>query len=169
MAKLVYLSLGSNLGSRVNQLEGAVQHMAEQVGTPVSVSGIYESESWGFSSDHRFCNCCISLQTALEPLSVLDIILNIEKGMGRERLSRKVAGGPYEDRIIDIDLLLFGDIRYEHPRLVIPHPEMGNRRFVLVPLTEIAPQLVHPVSGISISRMLDLCTDPGEVKLFRQL
>jgi 2-amino-4-hydroxy-6-hydroxymethyldihydropteridine diphosphokinase len=169
MTKLIYLSLGSNLGNRVNQLEGAVQQMAEQVGTPVSVSGVYESESWGFSSDHRFCNCCISLQTTLEPLSVLDIILNIEKGMGRERESPRGAGGAYADRIIDIDLLLFGDIRYDHPRLLLPHPEMGNRRFVLVPLTEIAPQLMHPVLGISISQMLELCDDPGEVWPYRQL
>ncbi|MCK5066817.1 MAG: 2-amino-4-hydroxy-6-hydroxymethyldihydropteridine diphosphokinase [Bacteroidales bacterium] len=169
MTKLVYLSLGSNLGNRVYQIEGAVQLIAEQVGTPVSVSGVYESESWGFSSDHRFCNCCISLQTALEPLSVLDTILNIEKGMGRERSSPKGAGAKYADRIIDIDLLLFGDIRYDHPRLVLPHPEMGNRRFILVPLTEIAPQLMHPVSGISISRMLELCADPGEVRPYRQM
>ena len=161
--KLAYLSLGSNLGNRVNQLEDAIQLIAEQIGPPVSVSGIYESESWGFSSDHRFCNCCISLPTALEPLSVLEAILNIEKGMGRKRASPSGAQGGYTDRPIDIDLLLFGDDRFDHPRLTLPHPAMDNRRFVLVPLTEIAPRLVHPVLGISVSRMLELCNDPGDV------
>ena len=124
---------------------------------------INESEPWGFSSDHSFYNCCISVQTALEPLQVMDAILQIEKGMGRERNSpRKVEDG-YADRVIDIDLLLFGTMQYDHPRLVLPHPALANRRFVLVPLAEIAPHLVHPVLGISISRMLDLCSDPGEV------
>jgi 2-amino-4-hydroxy-6-hydroxymethyldihydropteridine diphosphokinase len=163
MAKQLYLSLGSNLGNRVSQLEAAIQLISEQIGPPVLVSGFYESEPWGFSSDHRFCNCCISLHTTLEPLLVLDVILNIEKGMGRERESTKGVGVGYADRLIDIDLLLLGDVRYDHPRLILPHPAMKNRRFVLVPLAEIAPRLVHPVLGISVSRMLELCKDPGEV------
>jgi 2-amino-4-hydroxy-6-hydroxymethyldihydropteridine diphosphokinase len=163
MTKEIYLSLGSNLGKRVNNLEEALRHIAEQVGSMGRVSGIYESEPWGFSSDHIFCNCCVSVQTNLEPLQVLDTILQIEKGMGRERSSpRKVEDG-YADRVIDIDLLLFEDMQYDHPRLVLPHPALADRRFVLVPLNEIAPRLVHPALGISIHRMLDLCTDPGVV------
>ena len=163
MTKEIYLSLGSNLGKRVNHLEEALRHIAEQVGSLGRVSGIYESEPWGFSSDHSFCNCCVSVHTTLKPLQVLETILQIEKGMGRERSSPQGAGSGYADRIIDIDLLLYDHIRYVHPRLVLPHPAMASRRFVLLPLNEIAPRLVHPALGISIHRMLDLCTDPGAV------
>ena len=155
--------MGSNLGDRVNHLKEALRHIAEQVGSLGRVSGIYESEPWGFSSDHRFCNSCVSVQTTLEPLSLMDSILQIEKGMGRERSSPREVKDGYADRVIDIDLLLFGDMRYDHPRLILPHPGLANRRFVLVPLNEIAPHLVHPVLGISISRMLELCKDPGAV------
>jgi 2-amino-4-hydroxy-6-hydroxymethyldihydropteridine diphosphokinase len=142
--------------------------MAKQVGSLEKVSGIYESESWGFSSDHSFCNCCVSLHTVLEPLQVLETILQIEKGMGRERSSPREGGEGYADRIIDIDLLLYGDMQFDHPRLVLPHPAMAKRRFVLLPLNEIAPGLVHPVLGISIHRMLELCLDPVEVWPYKQ-
>ena len=168
MKKEIYLALGSNLGNRVNHLEEAIRHIAEQVGTLGKISGIYESESWGFSSDNRFCNCCISAHTDLEPLQVLDAILKIEKRMGRERKIAKGGGGGYEDRTIDIDLLFFGKLCYEHPRLVLPHPAIADRKFVLLPLHEIAPHLVHPVLGISVSQMLELCQDPGEVWSYGQ-
>jgi 2-amino-4-hydroxy-6-hydroxymethyldihydropteridine diphosphokinase len=163
MSKEIYLSLGSNLGNRVNHLEKALRHIADQVGSLGTVSGIYESEPWGYSSDHRFCNCCVSVFTSLEPMQVLDAILQIERGMGRERNAPGKTGDAYADRVIDIDLILFGTVQYDDPRLVLPHPALADRRFVLVPLNEIAPHLVHPVLGISISRMLDLCGDPGEV------
>ena len=163
MTKEIYLSLGSNLGDRVNQLKEAVRQIAEQVGKLGLVSGIFESESWGFSSEHNFCNCCVSVHTALEPLQVLDAILAIEKGMGRERVSPKGPEDGYADRLIDIDLLFFGNIRFEHPRLILPHPSIAQRRFVLLPLHEIAPGLVHPVLDLSVRQMLDLCDDPVKV------
>jgi len=163
MTKEIYLSLGSNLGKRENHLEEALRQIEEQLGSLGRISGIYESEPWGFSSDHSFCNCCVSVHTTLKPLQVLETILQIEKGMGRERSSPRNAEDGYADRVIDIDLLLFGDMQYDHPRLVLPHPALADRRFVLVPLNEIAPRLVHPALGISISRLLDLCTDPGAV------
>jgi len=163
MTKEIYLSLGSNLGDRTNQLMEALRHIAGQVGSLGPVSRIYESEPWGFSSDHSFCNCCVSVQTVLEPLQVLDAILRIEKGMGRERNSPGKTKDGYADRVIDIDLLLFGTLLYDHPRLVLPHPALADRRFVLVPLNEIAPHVLHPVLGISIHHMLDVCSDPGEV------
>lgn len=169
MTEEIYLSLGSNLGDRVNHLEEALGQIADQVGKLVTISGIYESEAWGFSSEHSFCNCCVSVLTDLKPLQVLDSILEIEKGMGRDRNTTGEAGEGYADRIIDIDLLMFGERQYDHPRLVLPHPAMADRRFVLTPLNEIAPSLMHPLLKISISRMLDRCTDPGEVRLFRQL
>lgn len=168
MTKEIYLSLGSNLGNRVHQLQEAIRQIEEQVGKLGKISGICESESWGFNSENRFCNCCISVHTALEPLQVLDTILQIEKGMGRERIIPKRDRGGYEDRIIDIDLLFFGKLCFEHPRLVLPHPAIADRRFVLLPLHEIAPHLVHPVLGISVSQMLELCQDPGEVWSYGQ-
>lgn len=169
MREEIYLSLGSNLGDRVNHLEVALEHIADQVGKLLTISGIYESEAWGYSSDHSFCNCCVSVRTALEPLQVLDSILVIERGMGRERTPPGEAGDGYADRVIDIDLLLFGERLYDHPRLVLPHPALADRRFVLIPLKEIAPRLTHPLLKLSVSRMLDQCRDPGEVRLYRQL
>jgi len=163
MEEEIYLSLGSNLGNRVKHLEEARRHLMEQVGTPGRISRIYESEPWGFSSDHRFCNCCISVFTTLEPLPVLEAILRIEKKMGRQRNATRNAREGYADRTIDIDLLLFGDLQVNHPRLVLPHPALPDRRFVLLPLHDIAPQILHPVLGITVEQILQLCTDEGEV------
>lgn len=155
---LVYLSLGSNLGRRKQHLDEAIKHIISRIGAAESVSRYYESEPWGYSSENRFCNCCLSVWTSLDPLPLLDELLGIEKQMGRER-----GGTGYSDRIIDIDLLLFGDIKLDHPRLILPHPAIGNRRFVLVPLAGIAPELIHPVTGISMSQMLQQCDDQSEV------
>jgi len=163
MTKEIYLSLGSNLGDRVKQLEEARGHLLEQVGTAGKVSRIYESEPWGYSSDHRFCNCCISVFTSLEPLPVLEAILRIEQEMGRRRNAPRNRGEGYADRSIDIDLLLFGDLQVNHPRLVLPHPALADRRFVLLPLTDIAPRILHPVLGITVEQMLQQCSDEGEV------
>ncbi len=156
--KLIYLSLGSNLGRREQHLDHAVQLIGSRVGRIEAISPYYKSPAWGFASENWFCNCCLSLRSQLQPLPLLDQLLEIEKKMGRE--SR---GKAYSDRIIDIDLLLYGDRRMEHPRLSLPHPSMGDRRFVLLPLADIAPDLLHPVSGISISQMLQDCSDQSEV------
>ena len=155
---LIYLSLGSNLGHREQHLGEAVKLIQSRVGEPERVSHYYESEPWGYSSENRFCNCCLSVRTTIGPLPLLDQLLGIEKKMGRQR-----GGTGYRDRIIDIDLLLFGDIRLDHTRLTLPHPDMRNRRFVLVPLAEIAHEQIHPVAGISIGKMLAQCTDQAEV------
>ncbi len=155
---LIYLSLGSNLGHREQHLEEAMKLIQSRIGGLESVSRYYESEPWGYSSEKRFFNCCLSVQTTLGPLLLLDQLLEIEKEMGRQR-----GGMGYRDRVIDIDLLLYGDSQLDHPRLTLPHPAMGIRRFVLVPLAEIAPELIHPVAGISIRKMLKQCADQSEV------
>ncbi len=156
--KLIYLSLGSNLGRREQHLDEAVKLIQSRVGRIEAISPYYKSPAWGFASENWFCNCCLSLRSKLQPLLLLDQLLEIEKKMGRKR-----GGTGYGDRIIDIDVLLYGDRRFEHPRLLLPHPSMGDRRFVLVPLADIAPDLIHPVSGISISQMLQECSDQSEV------
>jgi len=156
---LIYLSLGSNLGSREQHLEKALKLIQSRIGGFEAISSYYESEPWGYTSENWFCNCCVSLRSNLQPLVLLDRLLAIEKEMGRER-----RGAGYGDRIIDIDLLLYGDNRLDHPRLSLPHPSMGDRRFVLIPLAEIAPELIHPVTRLSISKMLQVCPDNTAVR-----
>lgn len=150
----IYLSLGSNLGDRKGNLTRAREAIRQQIGEEALVSKIYQSEAWGYSSPHGFYNCCVELFCSLEPLALLNALLAIEESMGRTR-----EGGGYADRIIDIDLLFYGDRILEHPRLILPHPALERRRFVLVPLAEIAPELVHPRSGLNILEMLDRCPD----------
>ena len=156
--KLIYLSLGSNLGRREQFMDEALKLIQSRIGGIEHVSRYYESEPWGFSSENRFCNCCLALRTSLAPLALLDLLLEIEQAMGRLR-----EGVGYSDRVIDIDILFYGDSQLDHPRLTLPHPSMGDRRFVLVPLAEIAPLLIHPVYGLSITEMLQECSDESEV------
>ena len=156
---LIYLSLGSNLGHREQHMDEALKLIQSQIGGIEHVSRYYESDAWGYTSAYRFCNCCLSLRTNIEPLLLMDRLLEIEQVMGRSR-----EGMGYSDRVIDIDMLLYGDLKLDHSRLTLPHPSMGDRKFVLAPLAEIAPDLIHPVSGTSITEMLQVCTDQNEVK-----
>ena len=155
---LIYLSLGSNLGRREQHIEEALKLIQSRIGGTENVSRLYESEPWGFSSVYRFCNCCLAIRTTIDPLLLMDLLLEIEQALGRSR-----EGTGYSDRVIDIDMLLYGESRLDHPRLTVPHPSMGDRRFVLAPLAEIAPELIHPVTGSSISRMLQECADQSKV------
>lgn len=157
MMKLIYLSLGSNLGRREHNLEKALDLIKERIGHPESLSRIYESEAWGFTSTSNFYNCCISLQSDLAPEQLLNRLLEIELEMGRRRQGRG-----YSDRIIDIDLLLYGDSCINTPGLTVPHPSMADRKFVLAPLAEIAAGVIHPLSGKNILSMLEDCADTSE-------
>ena len=156
--KQIYISLGSNLGQRERYLDEAIKLIQNRIGGLERVSRYYESEPWGFSSENRFCNCCLALRSALDPLLLMDQLLEIEKEMGRTR-----AGVGYSDRMIDIDMLLYGDMQLDSPRLTLPHPSMGDRKFVLAPLAEIAPEAIHPLSRKSIAQMLQACTDHSVV------
>ena len=157
MMQCIYLSMGSNLGRREQHLERALDLIQERVGRLEKLSRIYESEAWGFTSSSSFYNCCISLHTDLAPERLMTCLLDIEHLLGRRR-----EGKGYSDRIIDIDLLLYGDSRISTPGLTIPHPSMADRKFVLAPLAEIAARVVHPVSGKDIGTMLEECTDQSE-------
>ena len=150
MAK-VYLGLGTNLGDKEQNLRDAVQKIEEQVGKIVSLSAFYVTAPWGFSSDNSFLNAAACVDTLLPPLSVLYATQEIEREMGR---TQKSAGGVYSDRLIDIDLLLYDDRVLDTPELKLPHPLMHERRFVMEPLAEIAPELVHPVLGKKMRELL---------------
>lgn len=156
----IYLSMGTNLGDRKKNLAAARQLLENQLGSGVEASRVFESAPWGYASEHRFYNCCLASTTLLDPLSLMKEILQMERTLGRER-----GAGGYADRLIDIDLLFYGEVVMEHPQLILPHPGIARRRFVLQPLCDIAPDLVHPVNGLTIREMLQQCQDPGEVRV----
>lgn len=138
MEHLVYLGLGSNLGNRKTMINQAIGLLDERVGGVVGKSALYETEPWGFSSHHMFVNACVACRTVHSPKEVLAITQGIEREMGR---TEKSVGGVYHDRTIDIDILLYDDIRLNIPGLSIPHPKMWDREFVMKPLREICPTL----------------------------
>jgi 2-amino-4-hydroxy-6-hydroxymethyldihydropteridine diphosphokinase len=138
MRKLVYLSLGSNVGARAVNLEMAISRL-EELGHVFAASSFYDTEPVEVTAQPMFLNCVVALETELLPQQFMRAILDIEREMGRRRTQAK---GP---RTIDIDILLFGNAVIDTPDLTVPHPAMHERRFVLEPLAEIAPDLRHPV------------------------
>jgi 2-amino-4-hydroxy-6-hydroxymethyldihydropteridine diphosphokinase len=160
MKKLVYLSLGSNLGNRAANLEAAIQQLSA-LGTVIARSSLYETEPVEVERQPWFVNCVVAIETELMPKQLLSRVLAIEQKMGRRRTQPK---GP---RIIDIDILLFANSVVDTPSLTIPHPAMHQRRFVLEPLAEIAPDLRHPVLKKSARELLsELPPKGGEVRKF---
>jgi 2-amino-4-hydroxy-6-hydroxymethyldihydropteridine diphosphokinase len=155
MPNLVYLSLGSNVGDRQVQLQDALAKLAA-VGRVVATSSFYETEPIEFTQQPWFLNCALALETSQTPQQLMAAILRIEEEMGRRRVQKK---GP---RSIDIDILLFDDTIVDSKELTIPHPAMHQRRFVLEPLAEIAPELLHPVLKKTIGELLD-SLPPGQV------
>lgn len=131
---LVYFSLGSNIGNRKRIVRDAITLLGERVGEVVRQSSLVETEPWGFTSPNKFINCCACCDTALQPRDVLQVTQGIERELGR---TGKSVNGEYHDRVIDIDILLYGDLRVDEPDLKIPHPLMWQREFVMKPLREI--------------------------------
>jgi 2-amino-4-hydroxy-6-hydroxymethyldihydropteridine diphosphokinase len=154
MGKLVYLSLGSNLGDRAQHLRDAIARL-ESAGTVIAVSCFYETEPVEFTRQPWFLNCAVALETTKMPKQLMARALRIEQEMGRKRTQNK---GP---RTIDIDILLFGNAIVDTPELTIPHPAMHERRFALEPLAEIAPEARHPVFGQTVREMLE-ALPPGQ-------
>lgn len=131
---MVYLGLGTNLGDKQKNLNDAIRMLGNQVGEVEKVSSVIETEPEGFKSDNMFLNAVVKVRTTLSPFELLDITQDVEKSLGRKE---KSSNGIYHDRVIDIDILLYDDINISTPRLVIPHPRMTQREFVMTPLTEI--------------------------------
>ena len=144
-----YLALGTNVGNKRRNMITDAALLAERVGDILALSGFYETEPWGFESENFFLNAAVKLKTSFSPLEVLQITQQIEKELGRTEKSN----GVYHDRIIDIDILLYEDEVLQIPELTLPHPLMHERKFVMDPLAEIAPFVVHPVLK---ERIIDL-------------
>jgi 2-amino-4-hydroxy-6-hydroxymethyldihydropteridine diphosphokinase len=155
----VSILLGGNQGDKHKIFSATRKLIGEMIGEIKVLSSVYESEPWGFVSD-LFWNQALILESLLQPDEILTYALEIENLMGRKRLSDS-----YESRPIDIDLMLYDNLRINSPRLTIPHPLMAQRRFMLVPLAEIAPEKIHPVTGLTIKEMLQIC--PDKLKVIR--
>lgn len=139
-----YLSLGTNLGNKEQNLQNAISEINRRIGKITSLSAFHTTEPWGFDSENTFLNAVCSVDTPLSPIELLKETQNIEKQLGR---TKKTVKGIYSDRLIDIDILLYDDVVCESPTLTIPHPLMCKRRFVMEPLIEIAPEAIHPLTG----------------------
>ena len=150
--KIIYLGLGTNTGNRAENLTRAIEELSLALGNCIAESSFIDTEPWGFDSNNRFLNCVVAFETDKSPIGVLEITEGIERKLGR---TTKSTDGVYHDRIIDIDILLYGNEKIQSERLTIPHPLMHMRDFVLVPLAQIAPGAIHPIYEKSIKELLD--------------
>jgi len=148
----VWIGLGSNVGDRQVYLDRAGYEIEQESIRIISHSGIYESDPWGFQSEKLFCNKCIHAETNLDPRKLLDTLKSIEKRLGRETSNPEFG---YTDRIIDLDLLFYDELVMHTDNLIIPHPHIEERLFVLKPLCEIAPGKIHPLLGKSVKEILE--------------
>ena len=151
---IAYLGLGTNLGRRESHLRRALAALSRQAEI-LDISKIYETEPWGYRDQPAFLNLVVKVKTDLNPLALLDFIKNTETKLGRTPNFR------YGPRKIDIDILLYDDLVFNHERLVLPHPMLIERAFVLIPLAEVAPNLVHPVEQCSILSLRHRISDTG--------
>ena len=154
-----FFSIGSNRGEKKKNLARAIKYINLSIGHTIDLSGIYESEPWGFESNENFLNMAIEVITDLSPEEVLKKCLEIELKLGRVRNNQE----GYASRTIDIDILFYADTILKTADLVIPHPLIHQRRFVLEPLAEIASHLIHPIFGESIEQLLKECKDNSKV------
>jgi 2-amino-4-hydroxy-6-hydroxymethyldihydropteridine diphosphokinase len=160
---VVYLLLGSNLDDRSAMLDKARREISSKIGTITRESSIYESEPWGFLADQPFLNQVIRIETALTPALILSEILKIEIKLGRKREGNQ----RYNSRLIDIDILFFNDEIISEENLTIPHPGIPERMFTLLPMQELAGSYIHPGSLKSIGELINECSDPLSVYLYK--
>ena len=157
MTKL-YLLLGGNLGDKKSVFAEARMILEKAIGKITAQSALYETEPWGFDSEDLFWNQVLEISTVLSPDDVLQQTQQAELSLGRIRKANQ-----YASRIIDIDILFYGELIINQANLIVPHPRIQERKFTLIPLCEIAPDLIHPVFQKNIRQLLDECTDPLKV------
>jgi deoxyguanosine kinase len=160
---ITYLSLGTNQGNKIENLQNALHLIADEVGAIQKISSVYKTASWGFDSQH-FYNICIKVVTDQSPKILLNSLLAIEKELGRKRSIQK----GYQDRNIDIDILLFEDEIIFSKTLIVPHSKMLGRKFVMVPLVEIAANIIHPIEKKQLGICLQNCDDAGEITKIKE-
>ncbi len=156
MTNGIFILLGSNMGDRQQMLANAIQQIT-RFATIKRSSSVYVTAAWGNVRQPDFYNQAVELETLLSPEELLQEVLSIERQLGRERKEK------WGSRTIDIDLLLFGEVVLQTPTLTLPHPELPNRRFALVPLNELAPETIHPVLKKTFRQLLADCIDPLKV------
>ena len=156
----VYIQIGSNLGDREGYLKQSRLMLVDEIGLIIKKSSIYESSPWGVENQGSFLNQVLLLETDVKPFDLLDIILNIEKEMGRVRTEK------WGERIIDIDILFYNNEIIETNSLCIPHPYISKRRFVLTPLQEIGKNFIHPILQKTINELLIECLDEEKVSIY---
>ena len=154
-----YLLLGSNMGDRMEYLEKSREQLNRKAGKITKLSSVYESEPWGFDSAW-FLNQVVEMETGMDAPDLLKVIHGIEQEYGRQRKP-----GGYQPRTIDIDILFYGDQVIDMPDLIIPHPRIAERMFVLVPMAELVPGMIHPVERLSLSDLKRQCPDQSIVKV----
>jgi 2-amino-4-hydroxy-6-hydroxymethyldihydropteridine diphosphokinase len=161
MAEEVYLLLGSNEGDRDRNLSRAVELISEPAGKQLKTSSIYETAAWGKTDQAAFLNQAIAISSELKPMELLRYLKDVEKQLGR------VSSEKWGPRVIDIDILLYGDKVMQEPELQLPHPYLPVRRFALLPLAEIAGGFVHPVLQKTVMQLLAECPDESEVRVHK--
>lgn len=155
--KTAYIAIGSNQGQRLNYLQESINLIYSRIGDVVKVSKIYETPAWGFEGN-EFLNACICVITRLKPNDLLRRLLEIELELGRERLSNT-----YANRSIDLDIIFYNDQSITENHLIIPHPKLTERRFVLQPLADLIPDFIHPNYNVSISKLLKDTSDSSKI------
>lgn len=160
---VTYLCLGGNIGDREKALQLALFEINLLIGVITAESGIYETEAWGVENQQAYLNQCIEVKTELNPNELIQKLLHIEKELGRERTESET----YEPRTIDIDILFYNQEIIDSKQLTIPHPRLHLRKFVLIPLSDICPNYLHPILNKTIFNILSDCEDHSEVKLFK--
>ncbi len=160
--RITYLSLGTNQGEKLENLQQAINLIADKIGSIQKVASIYETPSWGFDSN-PFFNTCIKVSTYLPPEILIETILSIEDELGRVRSNKN----GYSDRLIDIDVLLFDDEIIFSKNLIVPHPRMLERKFALVPLVEIARNTIHPIEKKHLYICLENCSDTSNIIIIK--
>ena len=155
-----FILLGSNMGNREKLLNDATVMIELRCGKVILKSSLYESEPWGFDAEQNFINQAICIESRLSAHDLLRELLDIESELGRIRVECHIG---YQSRPIDLDIIYFGDMINEDKELILPHPRLHLRRFVLEPLCEIAPDFYHPILGLTNKELLDRCPDDSRV------